>query len=165
MMRVTRTPTWFKNDDLIIMMIIPIKMIYFDYFYYCIVFNYYHYTVDYIIIVILSILWILCVHLKKKNEVTQVTINASTIRHKNRSFTNEYKNKKAQTKSRKLWILFQQNLINQYWNVVKQIYIITHAETCERKVQSEFFFETINHFNLNMVILLIFRLGTGYSVL
>lgn len=56
MMRVTRTPTWFNNDDLIIMMIIPIKIIYFDYFYYCIVFNYYHYTVDYIIIVILSIL-------------------------------------------------------------------------------------------------------------
>jgi len=70
-------------------------------------------------------------------------------------------NKKAQTKSSKLWILFQQNLINQSWNVVKQIYIITHAETRERKVQSEFFFETINHFNLNMVVSLISRLGTG----
>ena len=73
-------------------------------------------------------------------------------------------NKKAQTKSSKLWILFQQNLINQSWNVVKQIYIITHAETRERKVQCEFFFETINHFNLNMVVILISSLGTGYSV-
>ena len=44
---------------------------------------------------------------------------------------------------------------------MKQIYIITHAETRERKVQSEFFFETINHFNLNMVVSLISRLGTG----
>ena len=159
MMRVTRTPTWFNNDDLIIMMIIPIKIIYFDYFYYCIVFNYYHYTVDYIIIVILSILWILRVHLKKKTNV----INASTIRYKKRWFTNEYKNKKAQTKSSKLWILFQQNLINQSWNVVKQIYIITHAETRERKVQSEFFFETINHFNLNMVVILISSLGNSLN--
>ena len=44
---------------------------------------------------------------------------------------------------------------------MKQIYIITHAETRERKVQSEFFFETINHFNLNMVVILISSLGTG----
>ena len=44
---------------------------------------------------------------------------------------------------------------------MKQIYIITHAETRERKVQSEFFFETINHFNLNMVVILISSLSTG----